>query len=51
MIEKCPGDQFREGMNAPSTHETINEGVIREKVLGLLLGEKGYLSEDIEEEV
>ena len=51
MAESCPGDKFREGVNAPSTHETINEGVIREKMFGLLLGEKGYLKEDIEEEV
>ncbi len=51
MVDSCPGDQFREGVNAPSAHEKINDGVIREKVLGLLLGKKGYLSEDIEEEV
>jgi hypothetical protein len=51
MVDSCPGDQFREGVNTPSAHETLNEGVIREKVLSLLLGEKGYLLEDIEEEV
>jgi hypothetical protein len=51
MVDSCPGEKFREGVIAPSTHETINEGVIREKVLEILLGEKGYLLEDIEEEV
>jgi hypothetical protein len=51
MVDSCPGEKFQEGVNAPSTHETINEAVIREKVLGLLLGEKGYLLEEIEEEV
>ena len=51
MVDSCPGEKFREGMNAPSSCETINEEVIRKKVLALLLGEKGYLLEDIEEEV
>ena len=51
MVENCPGDKFRGGVNAPSTHEIINEEIIREKVLGLLLSEKGYLLDDIEEEV
>ncbi len=25
MVENCPGDKFRGGVNAPSTHEIINE--------------------------
>lgn len=51
MVDTCPGDKFREGVISPSACETINEEVIRQKVLGLLVGEKGYLLEDIEEEV
>ncbi|MBA4392084.1 MAG: hypothetical protein C0407_00865 [Desulfobacca sp.] len=51
MVDTCPGDKFREGVVSPSACETINEEVIRRKVLGFLLGEKEYLLEDIEEEV
>jgi hypothetical protein len=51
MVDSCPGEKFREGVNAPSTDETINEEVIREKVIGFLLGEKGYQIEEIEAEV
>ncbi len=51
MVDSCPGEKFREGVIAPSNHERVNEGVIRERVLRLLLQEKGYLLEEIEEEV
>lgn len=51
MVDSCPGEKFREGAVTPSACETINEEIIRQKILGLLLGEKGYLLEDIEEEV
>ncbi|MFH0786260.1 MAG: type I restriction enzyme HsdR N-terminal domain-containing protein [Pseudomonadota bacterium] len=51
MVDTCPGDKFREGVVSPSSCETINEEVIRQKVLSLLVKEKGYLLEDIEEEV
>jgi len=51
MVESCPGEKFREGVKVPSAHELINEKIIREKVLSLLLREKGYLLDDIEEEV
>ncbi|OGP49292.1 MAG: hypothetical protein A2Y79_10835 [Deltaproteobacteria bacterium RBG_13_43_22] len=51
MVDSCPGENFLEGINTPSTGETINEEVIRKKVFSLLLGEKGYRFEDIEEEV
>jgi hypothetical protein len=51
MTDTCPGDKFREGVVIPSACELIKEEVIRQKVQGLLLGEKGYVAEDIAEEV
>jgi hypothetical protein len=51
MSDTCPGDKFREGIVTPSACETIKEEVIRKKILDLLLTEKEYLLEDIEEEV
>jgi len=51
MADTCPGDKFRQGVVSPSACETIKEEVIRQKILGLLLNEGGYLLEDIEEEV
>jgi hypothetical protein len=51
MSDTCPGDKFREGVVTPSACETIKEEVIRQKILGLLLTEKGFLPEDLEEEV
>ncbi len=51
MTDTCPGDKFREGVVVPSAFKLIKEDVIRQKVQGLLLGEKGYGVEDIAEEV
>lgn len=51
MADNCPGDKFREGVVAPSACALIKEEIIRQKIQGLLLGEKGYVSEDIAEEV
>jgi hypothetical protein len=51
MVDSCPGGKFQEGVNTSSTCETINEEVIRKKVLALLLWKKGYLVDEIEEEV
>ncbi len=48
--DSCPGDRFREGVT-PSACELIKEEVIRQKIRGLLLSEKGYAVEDIAEEV
>jgi hypothetical protein len=51
MVDSCPGEKFREGVTVPSNCETVNEEWVRKKVLALLLGEKGYLLDEIEEEV
>lgn len=51
MTDTCPGDKFRKGVIIPSSFELIKEEVIRQKVQGLLLEEKGYVAEDIAEEV
>jgi hypothetical protein len=50
MADACPGEKFREGIISPSACETIKEEVIRRKTADLLM-EKGYLSEDLKEEV
>jgi hypothetical protein len=50
MTDACPGDKFREGIIAPSACDTIKEEVIRKRTFDLLL-EKGYLLEDLEEDV
>ena len=42
MSESCPGDKYKSGLVAPSECETIKEEVIRDKIVRLLLGEKGY---------
>jgi hypothetical protein len=51
MVDSCPGEKFQEGVHIPSTCETINEELVRKKVLALLLWEKGYLPDELEEEV
>jgi hypothetical protein len=51
MTDTCPGDKFREGAVVPSACELIKEEVIRQKVHDFLLGKKGYVAEDIAEEV
>ena len=50
MADTCPGEKFKEGVIIPSACETIKEEVIRKKTTDLLL-EKGYLLEDLKEEV
>jgi len=51
MAESCPGDKFKAGPVIPSAGETVKEEVIRDKIVRLLLDEKGYLMEDLELEV
>jgi hypothetical protein len=51
MVDSCPGGKLREGVNVPSNCETINEEWIRKKVLAHLLWNKGYLIDEIEEDV
>jgi hypothetical protein len=47
MTESCPGDKFKSGLVTPSASETIKEEVIREKIVQLLLNEKGYQDADL----
>ena len=51
MSESCPGDKYKSGLVAPSECETIKEEVIRDKIVRLLLSEKGYQEEDLELDV
>jgi hypothetical protein len=51
MDDSCPGEKFREGVKVPSSCEAINEETIRKKVLAHLLWNKGYLLDEVEEEV
>jgi hypothetical protein len=51
MSESCPGDKFKSGLVTPSACETIKEEVIRDKIVRLLLSEKGYQEEDLELDV
>jgi hypothetical protein len=51
MTESCPGDKFKSGLVTPSACETIKEAVIQEKIVHLLLNEKGYQEADLELEV
>ena len=51
MSESCPGDKYKSGLVAPSECETIKEEVVRDKIVQLLLGEKGYQKEDLELDV
>jgi hypothetical protein len=51
MTESCPGDKFKSGLVTPSACETIKEEVIREKIVQLLLNEKGYQDADLVLEV
>ena len=51
MTESCPGDKFKSGLVTPSACETIKEEVIREKIVHLLLNEKGYQDADLVLEV
>jgi hypothetical protein len=48
MTESCPGDKYKSGLVAPSECETIKEEVVRDKIVRLLLSEKGYQEEDLE---
>ena len=51
MTESCPGDKFKSGLVTPSACETIKEEVIREKIVQLLLNERGYQDADLVLEV
>jgi hypothetical protein len=51
MSESCPGDKYKSGLVAPSECETIKEEVVRDKIVRLLLSEKGYQEEDLELDV
>jgi hypothetical protein len=51
MSESCPGDKYKSGLVAPSECETIKEEVIRDRIVQLLLNEKGYREEDLELDV
>ena len=51
MSESCPGDKYKSGLVAPSECETVKEEVIRDKIVRLLLSEKGYQEEDLELDV
>jgi hypothetical protein len=51
MVDSCPGEKFLKGVNTPPTCETINAEEVRKKVQALLLWNKGYLLDEIEEEV
>ena len=51
MSESCPGDQYKSGLVTPSADETIKEEVIRDRIVRLLLSEKGYQEEDLELDV
>ncbi|HSO72466.1 MAG TPA: type I restriction enzyme HsdR N-terminal domain-containing protein [Thermodesulfobacteriota bacterium] len=51
MSESCPGDKYKSGLVAPSECETIKEEVIRDKIVQLLLSEKGFQDGDLELDV
>jgi hypothetical protein len=51
MSESCPGDKYKSGLVTPSADETIKEEVIRDRIVRLLLSEKGYQEEDLELDV
>jgi hypothetical protein len=51
MGDSCPGDKYKSGLVAPSECETIKEEVVRDKIVHLLLSEKGYQEEDLELDV
>ncbi|MEW6184142.1 MAG: type I restriction enzyme HsdR N-terminal domain-containing protein [Thermodesulfobacteriota bacterium] len=51
MTESCPGEKFKGKGLVPSSCETINEEWVRKKVLAHILWTKGYLLDEIEEEV
>ncbi|MBI5584771.1 MAG: type I restriction enzyme HsdR N-terminal domain-containing protein [Deltaproteobacteria bacterium] len=51
MSETCPGEKYKAGLIALSECETGKEEVIREKILQLLLREKGFRMEDLELDV
>ncbi len=48
MSESCPGEKYKSGLLPLSAGETIKEEVIRDRILRLLLSEKGYQEEDLE---
>ena len=51
MTESCPGDKYKSGLVTPSADDTIKEEVIRDRIVRLLLSEKGYQEEDLELDV
>jgi hypothetical protein len=48
VADTCPGEKYKAGLVAPSECETVKEEVIRELVLQLLIGGKGFRMEDLE---
>jgi hypothetical protein len=51
MADSCPGEKFKGEGLVPSSCETINEEWVRKKVLAHILWTKGYLLDEIEEEI
>ena len=51
MSESCPGERYKSGLVTPSDRETVKEEVIRDRIVRLLLSEKGYQEEDLELDV
>jgi Type I restriction enzyme R protein N terminus (HSDR_N) len=51
MNESCPGEKLRQQLISAEPCETAKEEVVREKVLSLLLAEKGFALEDLEIDV
>lgn len=51
MSDTCPGEKYKAGLTAPSECETVKEEVIREKILQVLLREKGYKPDDLEVDI
>jgi hypothetical protein len=51
MSETCPGDKYKSDLVTPSADETIKEEVIRDRIVRLLLSEKGYQEENLELDV
>ncbi|MCU0579448.1 MAG: type I restriction enzyme HsdR N-terminal domain-containing protein [Desulfobacterota bacterium] len=51
MSDTCPGEKYKNGLTASSECETVKEEVIREKILQMLLREKGFKPDDLEVDI
>jgi hypothetical protein len=51
MDESCPGEKLRQQLISADPCETVKEEVVREKVLNLLVAEKGFALEELEIDV